>query len=208
MGEIIYQSFFKTDKPYGWGSNFYKLERGLRVDGERWNDSEAYFQAMKFRGPRASVRSLEYSKLILKSDSPMKSKALGTQKKMTRFFAKLLLNKKSDRRLVNDLIDEYGDVKIRGDWEGVKIEVMTNALIYKFMQYPRLRAELKSIPDNMILVEHSNRDRVWGDGGDGGTGEKGTNYLGKILTALAWVLKYGSCEEMPSGLKKKLKIQT
>jgi ribA/ribD-fused uncharacterized protein len=146
---------------------------------------------MKFRGKNSSDQDLEYSKLFLKVDSPMKAKALGNQKPLIRFMTKLVLNKNNDQRKINDLIQEYKNkVKIRDDWEKVKFHVMTEGIINKFAQYKDLKKQLKEIPDNMLLVEHSKRDKVWSDGGDGGTGEKGTNYMGKILTALSWIIKY------------------
>jgi predicted NAD-dependent protein-ADP-ribosyltransferase YbiA (DUF1768 family) len=43
MESLRYQTFFKRDEPYGWGSNFYKLENGVLINGERWNDTETYF---------------------------------------------------------------------------------------------------------------------------------------------------------------------
>ena len=65
-----------------------------------------------------------------------------------------------------------------------------------------------TIPDNAILVEHTTRDKIWADGGDGGSGKKGQNWLGKILTALSWYYKYGDCGNMPPSLKKSIKIIT
>ena len=70
---------------------------------------------------------------------------------------------------------------------------MVKALIVKFSD-PILAQRLMSLSDDDVLVEHTTRDKFWGDGGDGGKGIKGENYLGKILTALRWVLKYGNCD--------------
>ena len=53
------------------GSNFYKT-KPIIIDGESWKNSEQYFQAMKFRGKRASRRSVDYSNFIEKADSPEK----------------------------------------------------------------------------------------------------------------------------------------
>ena len=62
---------------------------------------------------------------------------------------------------------------------------------------------LLGIPDNALMVEHTTRDTVWADGG---TGERGTNYLGKILTVLHHVLKYKNCDKMSKELRKKVRI--
>ena len=65
---------------------------------------------------------------------------------------------------------------LRSDWELVKDEIMLRAVRAKFAQHSQLAALLLSTGDALI-VEHSRRDRYWGDGGDG-TGE---NRLGHIL---------------------------
>jgi hypothetical protein len=65
---------------------------------------------------------------------------------------------------------------LRPDWETVKDAVMRAAVQAKFTQYPELRALLLSTED-ALLVEHTHKDRYWGDGGDG----QGQNRLGQIL---------------------------
>lgn len=66
--------------------------------------------------------------------------------------------------------------KLRRDWESVKVSVMRKALMAKFTQYPELKELLLSTGDAKI-VEHTQNDSEWGDGGDG----KGNNKLGKLL---------------------------
>ncbi len=66
--------------------------------------------------------------------------------------------------------------KLRRDWEGVKDGVMRKAVTAKFMQNEELRALLLSTGDAKI-VEHTENDDYWGDGGDG----RGKNMLGRIL---------------------------
>lgn len=65
---------------------------------------------------------------------------------------------------------------LRRDWESVKDGVMLDALRAKFSQHPDLRALLLSTGDAR-LVEHTERDAYWGDGGDG----SGENRLGRLL---------------------------
>lgn len=201
-----FQLFYDPKEPYGFCSNFFPMNKPLRIRGEDWETTEHYFQAMKFRGKNASKRSLEYSNLIRKADSPMKVKLLGSQKKNLHFGKKWVLNKKTDKRLVNDLVEEYKDLSIREDWEKVKIQVMVTALLEKFKD-PILKRKLTNLPPNTLLVEHTNRDSVWADGGDGGTEEIGRNYLGKILTAISYVLRDGSCQKMSEELREKVLIR-
>ena len=65
---------------------------------------------------------------------------------------------------------------LRADWEEVKDSVMRKAVWTKFNQHPRLAAMLIETGDAEI-VEHTENDAYWGDGGDG----KGLNRLGQIL---------------------------
>ena len=71
---------------------------------------------------------------------------------------------------------------MRPDWSDVKDGVMFDCLKAKFSlaTHPELCEKLLSTGD-ALLVEHVARDSYWGDGGDGGTGKKGRNTLGKLL---------------------------
>ena len=66
--------------------------------------------------------------------------------------------------------------KLRRDWESAKVGVMREAVLAKFMQHDDLRELLLSTSDAR-LVEHTENDDFWGDGGDG----RGKNMLGRIL---------------------------
>ncbi len=66
--------------------------------------------------------------------------------------------------------------KLRRDWESAKVNVMREAVLAKFTQHEELRELLLSTGDAKI-VEHTERDDYWGDGGDG----RGKNMLGRIL---------------------------
>jgi ribA/ribD-fused uncharacterized protein len=68
---------------------------------------------------------------------------------------------------------------LRKDWESAKDNVMREALRAKFTQHPDLRSLLLGTGD-ASLVEHRQRDRYWGDGGDG----TGKNRLGLLLMEL------------------------
>jgi N-glycosidase YbiA len=65
---------------------------------------------------------------------------------------------------------------LRSDWEQVKDEIMHEALLAKFTQHPDLCAKLQVTGDARI-VEHTERDHYWADGGDG----SGRNMLGRLL---------------------------
>jgi ribA/ribD-fused uncharacterized protein len=66
--------------------------------------------------------------------------------------------------------------KLRRDWESAKVAVMRQTVRAKFTQHLDLRAILLATGD-ATLVEHTENDTYWGDGGDG----SGKNWLGKIL---------------------------
>lgn len=55
---------------------------------------------------------------------------------------------------------------LRKDWEQVKDEIMLEAVYTKFKQHKDIRKLLLET-GNAILVEHTDRDSYWGDGGDG-----------------------------------------
>src|SRR2546423_1625115 len=65
---------------------------------------------------------------------------------------------------------------IRADWESIKDNIMREAVRAKFRQHGQLRETLLGTGDAKI-VEHTENDRYWGDGGDG----SGENVLGRIL---------------------------
>lgn len=201
---LEYIHFYSTNDPYDWASNFYPVSN-LVIDGEKWPTSEHYFQAMKFRGKNATPKSIEYSNLIKSAETPSRAKSLGIQRKNIRFGRTWTLNSK-DPRMIRDIILQYLDVKIRPDWEKKKVKVMIKALLHKFND-PKLKAKITDVPDNAYFVEHTKHDKIWADGGDGGTGEKGSNFLGKILTVISYTLKHGNCKTMDPGLSSLVKIQ-
>lgn len=79
---------------------------------------------------------------------------------------------------------------LRTDWEAVKDTVMREALRAKFTQHPDLQAQLLATGE-AELVEHTSRDRYWGDGGDGSD----LNRLGRLLMELREQLRQeGHCD--------------
>ena len=73
---------------------------------------------------------------------------------------------------------------LRRDWESVKERVMMDALRAKFTQHKDLKAILLGTGDAK-LVEHTENDSYWGDGGDG----SGKNRLGHLLMQLRTELR-------------------
>lgn len=68
---------------------------------------------------------------------------------------------------------------LRRDWESVKDQIMMEALRAKFTQHEDLKTTLLGTGDAK-LVEHTENDSYWGDGGDG----SGKNRLGQLLMKL------------------------
>lgn len=65
---------------------------------------------------------------------------------------------------------------LRKDWEQVKDGIMEEILYEKFSQNEEIKKVLLSTAD-AELVEHTDKDSYWGDGGNG----SGKNMLGKLL---------------------------
>jgi ribA/ribD-fused uncharacterized protein len=65
---------------------------------------------------------------------------------------------------------------LRKDWEAVKDSIMHEAVLAKFTQNADLREALIATGD-LSIIEHTENDAYWGDGGDG----SGKNRLGQIL---------------------------
>jgi N-glycosidase YbiA len=74
------------------------------------------------------------------------------------------------------LLGRSRDFPIRSDWESVKDSIMRKAVFKKIEMYHDVKSLLLSTED-AILVERTENDNYWGDGGDG----KGLNKLGLIL---------------------------
>jgi hypothetical protein len=76
---------------------------------------------------------------------------------------------------------------VRSDWEDARVEIMRRAVRSKFEQY----AELKSLllaTGAAEIIEHTENDSYWGDGGNG----SGKNLLGVILMQVREELRRAS----------------
>lgn len=72
---------------------------------------------------------------------------------------------------------------LRKDWEEVKDNIMFEAVMAKFRQHDDLRAALLAT-GSALLIEHTEKDSYWADGGDG----SGKNMLGIILMRVRSIL--------------------
>lgn len=80
-------------------------------------------------------------------------------------------------------------VRLRPDWEEVKIDVMREVLRAKFDQLPDLKEKLLAT-GNRILVEGNNHgDTTWGQ-----VNGKGSNYLGRLLMGLRTAYRKGGLQ--------------
>lgn len=67
-------------------------------------------------------------------------------------------------------------VKLRDDWEEVKLDIMTEVVSQKFLQHPQLIEMLLQTGDEELVEGNKWGDRFWGV-----CKGKGENHLGKIL---------------------------
>ena len=65
---------------------------------------------------------------------------------------------------------------LRKDWESVKFSIMKEAILAQCLQNKDF-AKLLIDTGEAVLIEHTEKDAIWGDGGNG----KGKNLLGKAL---------------------------
>jgi ribA/ribD-fused uncharacterized protein len=75
---------------------------------------------------------------------------------------------------------------LRSDWEMVKDDVMREAVMAKFTQHLELQDILLGTGYS-LLIEHTENDSYWGDGGNG----KGKNMLGRVLMEIREKMKAG-----------------
>ena len=165
---IIY--FTKSNKLYGEFSNTY--QQIFMINGKVVQSVENYYQSQKFAWNK-NARYVEYMDLILNANSPHVAKILGHQKKISNDSKWYYSN--NDKRLINDIIEEYKDLIIRPDWQTVKYDIMLFTLLSKYSQSAKLRSLLLSTGDKCI-VYRSLREKYWGD-----CQTHGHNILGKML---------------------------
>lgn len=157
--------FYDKEKPYYEFSNFYECK--IEFDGIIFPTSEHLYQAAKFYSNTEAEK--EYIKIISQTNTPNKAKILASQQ---------IGGGYKWRTDLNSVITEYINlgVKLREDWDDIKVDVMRSIVYIKFSQNNKLKELLLSTGDKEIR-EHTHRDKFWGDGADG----SGLNWLGRIL---------------------------
>ena len=152
--------FWKVDRPYGEFSNYWPAP--ITVDGVRYNSSEAYYHSCKFD-------SAWYKEQIRLVRTPHRSKLLGAMRDQP------IASQFAD---LNPLIARARaeGVKLRSDWDEVRVRSMEKAVRAKLDQHPRIRSKLMATKDAPI-EEASPFDAFWGTGRD----RQGRNELGKLL---------------------------
>lgn len=166
--------FFDKTSHYFEFSNYFPCT--FVLEDKVWYSVESYYQSQKFN----TSETREYYNLISKADSPQKAKNMGCMRPNPRGSSWLITNSRPCLGRVNECIEEFrSKVKIRPDWEDVKISIMKKALYAKFTQNPFLKECLLTTGDREI-IENSPFDNFWGCGSDG----NGQNHLGKLLVKL------------------------
>jgi ribA/ribD-fused uncharacterized protein len=165
--------FYEAGKPYEEFSNFFTDKHfKLIINGISFASSEHAYQSAKYDDVlNTSPHQKMYASLIAKAKTPAQCFYLGRQLAPQKW--------EWGRKLQENIIDKYKSkgVAVRCDWSTVKDSIMLNILESKFKQNPRLMKLLVSTGVRK-LVEHTQRDSYWGDGGGNGRGQ---NKLGIML---------------------------
>jgi len=164
-------------------SNFYKCKH-LIINDVKYEHSEGYFQSQKFKGENATPIDIEYANIIAAQNTGNKAASLARQKKPYQNY-----------QWAKDIwgtIQEYQEkgVKIRGDWDLVRDNVMRRVVYQKFYQDPTLRKNLINT-GSKLLFEHTHRDDYWADGhphNNPNVHGDGKNMLGIILEEARYIL--------------------
>lgn len=75
-------------------------------------------------------------------------------------------------------------LKLRDDWEDVKVNIMAELVLQKFARHPKLRDMLLETGDEELVEGNTWHDYFWGV-----CNGKGKNMLGKILMRVRELLK-------------------
>lgn len=162
--------FYDQKAQYGEFSNFYHVD--IEYNGNKYLNTETYFQAEKFKGSQSTMDDCAYALIIEEQNTPNKAAILARQKPPNQPYAWA--------KELKIIIDQHPNAKLRLDWENIKDLVMRRIVFIKF------NSTLKNIllqTNDKQLVEHTTRDAYWGDG-DG----TGLNKLGIILEETRYLL--------------------
>jgi len=144
--------FYEKNDPYYEFSNFYLCK--FTYNGIMYDSPEHAFQAAKFLHDKSSPQEIEYSEIIRKANTPNISRILGLQKISGGYQWRIKLNGNIKKSI------EEG-VKMREDWDSVKVQIMQEILLQKFSQNEHCK-QLLMMTGDKILIENSPRDPFWG----------------------------------------------
>ncbi len=82
-------------------------------------------------------------------------------------------------------------VKLRKDWESVKVNIMTELVRLKFQQHPDLQEQLLQTGEAKLVEGNTWNDRFWGV-----CGGVGKNWLGRILMQVREEIRAERAEEL------------
>lgn len=126
---------------------------------------EHFYQSKKFEETKENKWFIEE---IINQSTPNKSRVLATQKVGGGYKWRTDMNP-----IIKKSIKD--GIKMRKDWDDIKLDIMITGVCEKFKQNPKFKAALMTTKGK--LYENSPRDSYWGIGKD----KKGENYLGIIL---------------------------
>lgn len=175
-------NFYSEKDEFGEFSNFYNFE--ISIGGKIYPTVEHYFQSKKYDYDGCSEDNLKHSEIIRKSSTPYVAKLLASDPNEVLSQPARYEWMEKCHEILKEV--QKKDVKIDPDWNITdkntnlrkKDFIMLKGLYEKFKD-PSLNKVLMST-GNKVLVEHTNRDSYWGDGGDG----SGKNMLGKLLMSV------------------------
>ena len=178
----------KECKQRRWASNFYKNPNfRFTYNGVEWFDTVTAFQYYRWirdkagedETPEIKEARLEFAEHIRNAPTPSKAY----------FLQSFVKYRKSDGLAYCSApfpsFKPYKDIVMTAYERGVRrpnfdsnadYQLMLELNEAKYAQNPDLLAKLKAT-GNALLVEHTTRDKRWGDGGNG----SGMNWLGQIL---------------------------
>lgn len=163
--------YFYTDSQlYSEFSNYYKHKTPLIFNNKTYATAEHLFQSLKFDYDEASQLSKEYAEIIRTASTPNIARELAGQK---------IKGGYPWRTKLNPIINQYKEVKMRSDWNQIRVDIMKIVLQVKFNQDEYCQQLLLSTR-NKLLIENTKRDNFWGNGSDG----NGQNHLGKLLVEI------------------------
>ena len=150
----------------------------------KFKSSESIFQAAKakYKGDALFVQSLSPGDAARAGQGRLRMNRKIATKYREQFGGNPVETEDGKWQIRKSDVNGKSRYEVRDKWHEYKLEIMHHALRIKFGTHQHLIQEYVEGEIPVFFVEHTSNDKQWGDNYDG----KGTNYLGKFLTALAW----------------------